>query len=193
MSKGAKSITFYILMILVFGSLMYLVAKEGEVYQIDGAIESVQKTPQNLSGGFDMFKGLLSHHIESPLGILLLQIITILITARAVGWLFQKIGQPTVIGEIVAGILLGPSVLGNLLPEVTSFLFRPESLANINILSQFGLILFMYAIGMELDLTEVKKKMRETFLISHASIVLPFFFGMLIAYFMYDVYSYKST
>lgn len=193
MSKGTKGIAFYVLMILVFGSLMYVVAKQGEVYQISSALTSVNETPANLSDGFYLFKELLSHHIESPLGILLLQIITILIIARACGWLFNKMGQPTVIGEIVAGILLGPSVLGNLLPDVSNFLFRPESLANINILSQFGLILFMYAIGMELDLTEVKKKLRETILISHASIVLPFFFGMLIAYFMYDNYSYKST
>ncbi|HAD01529.1 cation:proton antiporter [Macellibacteroides fermentans] len=193
MSKGAKSFTFYILMILVFGSLMYFIAKEGETYQIDGALNSISEKPTDLLSGFDTFKKLVLHHTESPLGILLLQIITILIIARACGWLFQKMGQPTVIGEIVAGILLGPSVLGNLLPEVSSFLFRPESLANINILSQFGLILFMYAIGMELDLMEVKKKLRETLLISHASIVIPFFLGMLVAYFMYESYSYKFT
>ena len=178
MSKGAKSFTFYILMILVFGSLMYLIAKEGETYQIDGALNSISEKPTDLLSGFDTFKKLVLHHTESPLGILLLQIITILIIARACGWLFQKMGQPTVIGEIVAGILLGPSVFGNLLPEVSSFLFRPESLANINILSQFGLILFMYAIGMELDLMEVKKKLRETLLISHASIVIPFALGI---------------
>ena len=60
--------------------------------------------------------------------------------------LFQKIGQPTVIGEIVAGIVLGPSVLGHLLPEASGFLFPVESLANITILSQFGLILFMLSL-----------------------------------------------
>ncbi|GHT29479.1 cation/H(+) antiporter [Bacteroidia bacterium] len=105
----------------------------------------------------------------------------------------MKIGQPTVIGEIVAGIVLGPSILGHIFPEISNFLFRSESLDNINTLSLFGLILFMFAIGMELDLTEVRKKLKETILISHTSTVVPFFIGMLTAYFVYDQYADKTT
>ena len=116
-----------------------------------------------------------------------------MLTCRLFGWLFQKIGQPTVIGEIVAGIVLGPSVLGNLFPEASAFLFPVESLVNINMLSQFGLILFMFAIGMELNISEVRKKLKETILISHTSTIVPFFFGMLTAYFVYDKYADKST
>ena len=193
MGKGTKSITFYVLMILIFGFLMYLVTIKGEMRQIEDAITSTYDMPKNMSEGFDIFKSLLSHHLESTIGILLLQIIAILITARLFGWLFVKMGQPTVIGEIVAGIVLGPSVLGVFMPEVSGFLFRPESLVHIDTLSQFGLILFMYAIGMELDMEEVRKKLRETILISHTSTVVPFFFGMLAAYFVYDDYADKST
>ncbi|RHJ95210.1 cation:proton antiporter [Parabacteroides bouchesdurhonensis] len=193
MSKGAKSIAFYFLMIIVFGSLMYLVAKKGESQQLEDAIMSVYDAPQNLGEGFGLFIKLLIHHVESPIGILLLQIITILLTCRLFGWIFLKIGQPTVIGEIVAGIILGPSILGHLLPDVSGFLFPSESLANINILSQFGLILFMFAIGMELDITEVRKKLKETILISHTSTIVPFFFGMLTAYFVYEAYADKGT
>lgn len=193
MSKGAKSITFYLLIILVFGSLMYLIARQGQVHEVEDAIVSTYDPPKTMQEGFDIFKDLLFHHIESPIGILLLQIIAILITARVFGWLFLKIGQPTVIGEIVAGIVLGPSVLGHLFPEISGFLFPAESLGNIGILSQFGLILFMFAIGMELDITEVRKKLKETILISHTSTIVPFFFGMLTAYFVYDTYADKST
>lgn len=193
MSKGAKSITFYLLMICVFGSLMYFIAKQGEGHQANEAVTAAYDAPKNMSEGFHLFKSLLLEHVESTIGILLLQIIAILITARVFGWIFLKMGQPTVIGEIVAGIVLGPSVLGHLLPEVSGFLFRPESLANINILSEFGLILFMFAIGMELDITEVRKKLKETILISHTSTIVPFFFGMLTSYFVYDVYADKST
>lgn len=193
MSKGTKSILFYVVMILLFGFLMYLIAVKGEARQVEDAIASTYDMPENLSEGFVIFKDLLLHHIESTIGILLLQIIAILVTARLFGWLFVKIGQPTVIGEIVAGIVLGPSVLGVFLPEVSGFLFRPDSLANIDTLSQFGLILFMYAIGMELDLGEVRKKLRQTILISHTSTVVPFFFGMLTAFFVYDKYADKST
>ena len=180
-------------MILVFGSLMYFIAKEGESQQIESTMTSAYDAPKNLSEGFSLFWELMMHHIQSPIGILLLQIITILITCRLFGWLFQKIGQPTVIGEIVAGIVLGPSVLGHLLPEASGFLFPVESLANITILSQFGLILFMFAIGMELDITEVRKKLKETILISHTSTIVPFFCGMLTAYFVYDTYADKGT
>ena len=134
-----KSIAFYLMMILIFGSLMYFIAKEGESQQLENSIASIQNAPNNLEEGFTIFTQLLVHNIESSIGILLLQIITILLTCRLFGWLFQKIGQPTVIGEIVAGIVLGPSVLGNLFPEASAFLFPVESLVNINMLSQLDL------------------------------------------------------
>lgn len=193
MGKGTKSIAFYFIIILVFGSLMYLIVKEGETRQADTVLQSMQDTPKNMEEGFAVFWDSLTHHIQSSISILLLQIITILLVCRLFGWLFQKIGQPTVIGEIVAGIVLGPSVLGHLLPEVSAFLFPPDSLGNITILSQFGLILFMFAIGMELDIAEVRKKLKETILISHTSTIVPFFLGMLTAYHVYESYAHKGT
>ena len=193
MGKGTKSITFYILMLLIFGSLMYFIVKEGESIQVHTTVQTLNTTPQNMGEGFLLFWDSVTHHIHSPIGILLLQIIAILIVCRIFGWLFLKIGQPTVIGEIVAGIVLGPSVLGNLLPDVSAFLFPPESLWNITILSQFGLILFMFAIGMELDISEVRKKLKETILISHTCTIVPFFCGMLTAYFVYESYANKET
>lgn len=193
MGKGTKSIAFYLMMILVFGSLMYFIVKEGESQQVGTAVQTMQNAPQTMGEGFFVFWDSVTHHIQSSMGILLLQIITILIVCRLFGWMFQKIGQPTVIGEIVAGIVLGPSVLGHLLPGVSAFLFPLESLGNITILSQFGLILFMFAIGMELDIGEVRKKLKETILISHTSTIVPFFFGMLTAYYVYGSYAHKGT
>ncbi|MDR1258307.1 MAG: cation:proton antiporter [Tannerellaceae bacterium] len=193
MSKGIRSLAFYILMIVIFGSLMYIIARQGEIMQPDGAVASLPDKPSGLAEGFDAFRRLFLREIESPVAILLLQVIAILLTCRFFGWLFKKIGQPTVIGEILAGIVLGPSILGHFFPEASGFLFREESLANINILSQFGLILFMFAIGMELDLGTVRKKLKETILISHTSTIVPFFFGMLTAYFVYDKYAGHTT
>lgn len=193
MSKGTKSIAFYVMMLLVFGSLMYFIVKEGESRQVETAVQSVQNAPKNMGEGFFVFWELVTHHIQSPIGILLLQIIIILLACRLCGWMFQKIGQPTVIGEIVAGIVLGPSILGHIAPGVSAFLFPPDSLGNITLLSQFGLILFMYAIGMELDIGEVRRKLKETILISHTSTVVPFFCGMLTAYFVYESYAHKGT
>ena len=193
MKKEIKDITFYLVTILLFGSLMYFIAKKGESHQETSAIESVYSPPANMSEGFDVFTKLLVGHIESPFGILLLQIIVILLFCRFLGWLFMKIGQPTVIGEILAGIILGPSILGYWFPNISEFLFPLHSLDNISLLSQFGLILFMFVIGMELDITEVRKKLKQTILISHISTIVPFFFGMLTAYFVYDNYAHKTT
>lgn len=193
MGKGSRSLIYYLVMLLVFGGLMYFIIKEGEVRQIQEAISVSNEAPHDLKEGFFVFKDLLMHHVESSIGILLLQIIVILITCRLFGWLFAKMQQSTVIGEIVAGIVLGPSVLGHLLPSVSSFLFPFDSLQNINMLSQFGLILFMFAIGMELNITEVRQKLKETILISHTSTIFPFFLGMVTAYFLYNKYAYEST
>ena len=193
MNKRTKSLAFYLLMILVFGSLMYLIVRQGENRQPNEVVTSLTDTPSDLQGGFELFNDLLLKNVESSIAILLLQIIVILIACRIFGWLFMKMGQPTVIGEIVAGIILGPSVLGHLSPEISQYLFREDSLDNINMLSQFGLILFMFAIGMELDITEIRKKLKETILISHTSTIVPFFFGMLAAYFVYDTYAGNTT
>ncbi len=191
--KAKKSIIFYLLLIVIFGSLMYLITLKGESHQLVEEVVSAQNKPTNLQEGFGLFCETLFGQIESPLGKLLLQIIVILIACRLVGWVFQKMKQPTVIGEILAGIILGPSILGHMFPEVSAFLFPEDSLIYINMLSQFGLILFMYTIGMELDITEVKKKLQETILISHTSTIVPFFGGMLVAYFIYDNYASKAT
>jgi Kef-type K+ transport system membrane component KefB len=181
-------------MILVFGSLMYLIALKGSAQHSYEAEEfDVYTKMQSPTGGFSLFSHLILEHIQSSTGLLLLQIIIILVTCRIVGMLFKKIGQPTVIGEIIAGIILGPSVLGYLFPQVSSFIFPETSFFNIKILSQFGLILFMYTVGMDLDLSVVRKRFQDTILISHASTIVPFFLGMVVAYFIYDEYAHAET
>ncbi|MNQ25293.1 High-affinity Na(+)/H(+) antiporter NhaS3 [compost metagenome] len=128
----------------------------------------------------------MQHNFQDPLAILLAQIVTIILVARFFGWVFKKIGQPSVIGEIIAGIVLGPSLLGMYFPEFSSVLFPVESLGNLKFLSQIGLILFMFVIGMELDLKVLKNKANEAVVISHASIVIPFALGIGLAYFVYN-------
>jgi Kef-type K+ transport system membrane component KefB len=193
MKRGLKDLGFYVIMIVIFGSLMYLIAKKGESHQTAIVDSSVYETSTDLNRGFDVFIEFLTEHIESPFGILLLQMIVILLCCRFFGWIFVLLRQPSVIGEILAGIILGPSILGYWFPGISAYIFPPDSLGNISLLSQFGLILFMFAIGMELDIEQVRKKMKETILISHASIIVPFFLGMLIAYFIYDHYAYPDT
>ena len=172
---------------------MYVITKQGEHHQTTEVVTTMTDAPENMIEGLNIFTKLLVEHIQSPFGILLLQILVILLFCRIFSGIFLLIRQPTVIGEIIAGIILGPSILGHFFPQVSEFLFPHSSLGNIELLSQFGLILFMFVIGMELDLDQVRKKLKETILISHASTIIPFFLGMLIAYFIYDKYASSHT
>jgi Kef-type K+ transport system membrane component KefB len=133
--------------------------------------------------------GSVSDTMKHPLPILLLQIIIVLATSKIVGFVFKVFGQQTVIGEMAAGILLGPSLLGWAMPNVFAFLFPPSSLANLQLLSQVGLLLFMFIIGMELDLNILKKRATEALLVSHVSIFFPYLLGVGLAYFLYDTFA----
>jgi len=116
---------------------------------------------------------------------LLIQVAVILATARLVGWLSRKIHQPQVMGEMVAGILLGPSLLGWVSPPVSTALFPTESLGFLNSLSQIGLLFFMFLVGLELDPQYLRGRRHTAVLTSHVSIILPFLLGTLTALYLY--------
>lgn len=185
MGKG-RNLIFYIAIIVVFGALMFLITKQGAKLEV-GEFAAPVLPPA--SSPFDQFTVAFSKNLAHPLSILLLQIVSIIIVSRLFAYIFNKIGQPTVIGEIVAGIVLGPSLLGLFFPELSGFLFAKESLPNLQFLSQVGLILFMYVIGMELDLKVLRNQAHDAVVISHASIVIPYFLGMGLAYYMYQEFA----
>ena len=114
---------------------------------------------------------------RSPVSILLLQIIVIIVVAKVFAAIFRRIGQPPVMGEMVAGIALGPSVLGLLSPQISLFLFPAPSLPTLGVLSQIGVVLFMFIVGMEVDLEHLREKASSAIMVSHASIVVPFLLG----------------
>ena len=116
---------------------------------------------------------------------LVLQIAVILVAARVVGFLFQRIKQPQVMGEMVAGILLGPSLLGWLAPGVSAALFPPASLGYLNVLSQVGLLVFMFVVGLSLNPSELAGYGKAAVLTSHVSIAAPFCLGSLTALYLY--------
>jgi len=132
-------------------------------------------------------------NFHTPLGQALLQVLVIVIAARCVGALFTRFGQPAVIGEMAVGIALGPSLLGTLLPSVSRFLFPAASLGSLSILSQVGILLFMFVVGMELDVRMLRNKARSAVLVSHASIVLPFSLGLVSALWLYGRYSGSNS
>jgi Kef-type K+ transport system membrane component KefB len=124
---------------------------------------------------------------------LLVQIGVILVASRLVGFLFRKIHQPQVMGEMVAGILLGPSLLGWAAPGIFNAVFPSESLGYLNSLSQIGLLLFMFLVGLELDPKILRGHGRTALITSNVSIIVPFLSGSLLAYFLYPRLSDDSV
>ncbi len=116
----------------------------------------------------------------------LMALTVIMITARLVGMLFARLHQPPVMGEVVGGLLLGPSVLGRLSPEAAAFLLPPESAPFLGVIAQLGVILYMFLVGLELDLPALRGSIAITLTISLASIVVPFALGIALAWQLYD-------
>lgn len=129
----------------------------------------------------------------SQITLLLVQIIVILVAARIIGWGFRKIHQPQVIGEMTAGILLGPSLLGWVAPGFSAVLFPADSLPFLSVLSQIGLLLFMFLVGLELNPSLLRKRSHTAVLTSHASIFIPFLLGALLSLYLYPRLSDSSV
>ncbi len=129
----------------------------------------------------------------SSLLVLLLQVAAILLVARGCGALFRRFGQPQVVGEMVAGICLGPSLLGWVAPDVSAFLFPAASLGPLSALSQIGLVLFMFVIGLELDPTLLRQNAPTAIVTSLSSVAAPFALGVLLALALYPTYAGSSV
>lgn len=176
---------FYLATIGVFSVLMVWIIKSGKNLETGMNVVRIESE----RSPWVLFIESFTQNIGHPLAVLLLQIITIIITARILSWLCQKINQPVVIGEIVAGIVLGPSLIGRYFPGISASLFPANSLSNLQFLSQVGLILFMFVVGMELDLKVLRNKAHEAVVVSHASIIIPFALGMGLAFFTYRTFA----
>jgi Kef-type K+ transport system membrane component KefB len=183
--RNFKNTLFYIIVTGGFICLMYWTVEQGKLLEVGKKIVS----PTSKDNQWIQFLSSLFHNLKHPLALLLFQIIAIVLVARIFGWIFRKIGQPSVIGEIIAGIVLGPSLFGLYFPDMKDALFPLESLGNLKMLSQVGLILFMFVIGMELDLKVLKNKANEAVVISHASIVIPFALGIGLSYYIYNQFA----
>lgn len=193
--KKKWSTLFYIVIVAGLGMVIYWIVKKGNGLQSPALTAQQLQTAKDTRAvsDFHVFTDSFHQNLSEPLTILLLQIIVIMAFARLFGFLFKKIGQPAVIGEIVAGIVLGPSIVGAFFPEINHFLFPAASLGTLNFLSQIGLILFMFIIGMELDLKAIGKQAYAAVIISHASIIIPYTLGMGLAYFIYRDYAPAGT
>lgn len=127
------------------------------------------------------------------LPVFLAQIAVIIGVARLCGILMRKLGQPQVVGEMIAGLALGPSLLGVAWPSAYSWLFPLGTVRFLNALSQIGLVLFMFLVGLELDLKHIFPRARQIAVVSHAGMALPMLGGGVLAIFLYHNYSPSDT
>jgi Kef-type K+ transport system membrane component KefB len=171
----------YVLLIIVFIGGIWIILTAGA--SLNSGVHT--KTTVAASSPVTSLTHGLQDNFRNPVSILLMQIVVIILVAGLFGRLFRKIGQPPVMGEMLAGIILGPSVLGLFFPEAMAFLFPQSSLETLRLLSQIGVVLFMFVVGMELNVTHVREKGTAVVMISHASIIVPFLLGSALSLFLY--------
>jgi len=186
--SGLRTALVYFFVLTTCGLAIWLTLSLGSGLRTDagrGSVVSPAAVRLDYQGGIQTIARMLTANLRQPLGVLLLQLILIIVAARLLGSLSLKIGQPRVIGEMVAGILLGPSFLGYFSPAALDFLFPPSSIEHLRLFSQVGIILYMFLVGIELDLQSIRKMAHTAVWVSHASIVVPFLLGTVLSFFIY--------
>ena len=175
---------YYVVLLLVFALGLWLVLNRG----------SNIKPPTQAAGQVTQVATVAdTTETRSPVSILLLQMVVIIVIARLFGALFRQLGQPPVMGEMVAGITLGPSVLQVFWPQASAFLFPQSSMGTLGVLSQLGVVLFMFVVGVELDLQHLRQRASTAIMVSHASIVVPFLLGAGLALSLYPTLGTPNT
>jgi len=128
-------------------------------------------------------------NVTQPLPRLLVQIVLVILVARLFAVAARKLGQPGVIGEMAAGIALGPSLLGAVSPHAYQLLFAGSSLGVLSLLSQIGVILFMFIVGLDFDWGHVRHRAHAAVVISNVSIAFPFLLGTGVALVLYTTHA----
>ena len=137
---------------------------------------------------FGYFWDDLVRHLQTGIGKILLQLLIIFPAAFLMGQLARRLGQPSVIGHILAGVLLGPSVFGNVLPDAAQFLFAEDQGLVLHMLGALGVMLFMFLAGMEMDFKLLRNQTNAVIMVSHVGIFFPFFLGVQAASWIYRSY-----
>jgi Kef-type K+ transport system membrane component KefB len=132
-------------------------------------------------------------HSLSPLYHVLLALVSILLLGRWMGKLFVYFKQPRVIGEMVAGIMLGPSLLGQIWPAAQQFVLPADVAPYLQIIAQIGVILYMFLVGLELNAGLIRSKAHATIVISHTSILVPFLLGAILSLWLFPYFAPAGT
>ena len=178
MDENVKRLSvFYVGTVVVSIGLILLLLQAGAVLPSPEGAPTVAPGEPTADG--------IATNLQNPLSHLFIQLLVIIVVSRLMGAAVRQLGQPEVVGEMAAGIFLGPSLFGLLSPSAFAFVFPESSLGTLRLLSQVGVCLFMFAVGMDLNVKHVRNKAHAAVAVSHASIVLPYLLGVGLAYFLY--------
>jgi Kef-type K+ transport system membrane component KefB len=189
-----RSLIFYLSLVLAFFCIAYVIIHKGETLRVLDpnelyAVASAKNTQAVKVDSTESITAQFVHNLHHPFSLLILQMVIILIVSRSFVTLFKHINQPLVVGEILAGIFLGPSFIGYFFPNTYFFIFPKNSLSNLQFISQVGLCFFMFVVGMELDMVKIKEKAKSAIVVSHAGIIFSYTLGMLLSFFIYKKYA----
>lgn len=185
-----RSALLYLLVITLAGLGICLILQAGSNRAARRSSLAAQATPHVVAADSaslsDSVASSLRRNADDPLSRLFLQLFVVIGVSFLVGWIFTHCGQPAVVGEMMAGVLLGPSLFGLLAPAAFHYVFATSSLDALRLFSQIGVCFFMFAVGMEMDLRELRQKAHTVVVVSHASIIIPSLFGVTLSLFLYD-------
>jgi Kef-type K+ transport system membrane component KefB len=170
----------YTVALAVFIGLIALVLWYGDHLVATG------EEPTNAAAAVSVHKFSILYHV-------LLALVSILLLGRWLGKLFVHFGQPRVIGEMVAGIMLGPSLLGQIWPSAMYFILPTDVAPYLKIIAEIGVILYMFLVGLELNAGLIRSRAHATVAISHTSILVPFLLGTLLALWLYPQFGLRPT
>ena len=172
----ARTIALYAVIIAGAVALFLLVRQLGE-----GLVAPVPAAPAARAAAASAGSDVLWH--------VMLALTAVVVVGRVLARVLGAIGQPAVIGEVIAGILLGPSLLGRAAPAVSDYILPLDVAPYLGILAQLGVVVYMFLVGLELNADMLRGHLRTTLVASHASIAVPFVMGAALALFLYPRFS----
>lgn len=172
-SKKGKFFLLYFLFLLVASFSIYTIFLKGQ------SLNQIESTPSALLSSA-------AHEQINDLLQVLLALAVVIIMAQVMGTLFQYLGQPLVIGEVVGGILLGPSFLGAFAPKIHEALLPTSKMPLLGLIAQLGVVFYMFVVGLELDLKVLKNSGHSALAIAHSGIVFPLVLGAYLSLFLFQ-------
>lgn len=180
-AKKSRTVLIYAVMVAAAAGIFLLIRSAGE-----SSIAPIRLMVVRSAKGV----------VREPAGVLthvLLALVVIILCARGLGWVFRRFSQPPVVGEMIAGILLGPSLLGRVAPGASAFLLPTGVAPYLSVIANIGVILYMFLVGVELNTDLLRDRTHSSVAISHASIIAPFLLGSTLALWLYPLYSSKDV